>query len=96
MNNCEQLKSNAFAWLNKQIKADRMMKKSFHEEVSNITPSSFKQIHISGLIKVSEITGIPYKRIGWDGNEHCKTNHDEVFFYYKGYKFFQLIDKDKE
>lgn len=94
MSNCEQLKSNAFAWMNKQIKAVKMMRKSFHEKVSNITPPVYNRIQVHGLIELSEITDIPYVREPWEGNKSQNVLYDIIYFTYDGYRFFELLDRE--
>lgn len=94
MSNCEQLKSNAFAWMNKQIKAIKMMRKSFHEGVKNIMPPVYNRIQVRGLAELSAIIEIPYVREPWSGNKYNPVSYDEIYFTYGGYRFFELVDKE--
>lgn len=95
MSNCEQLKSNAFAWMNKQIKAVKMMRKSFHEGVKNIMPPVYNRIQVRGLAELSDIIEISYVREPWEGNKHHPdVLYDEIYFTYDGYRFFELVDKE--
>ena len=94
MSNCEQLKSNAFAWMNKQIKAVKMMRKPFHDKVSNLMPPVYNRIQVRGLAELSDIIEIPYVREPWSGNKHNPVSYDEIYFTYDGYRFFELVDKE--
>ena len=84
----EQLQRNAYAWMNKQIKADKMMRKSFQPNIKNIRPDFRKSIHMAGLALLSEITGIAYKKSPFD------EEYDRISLYYNDYEFFELIDKE--
>lgn len=82
-------KRQAIKWMDRLV--DMMENRTLAEGI-DMAGAHFKEIHISGLIKLAEIIGFPWVRVIWDGNVQCGTNHDEVYFEYRGYKFFQLVD----
>ena len=98
----EQMVKDAWEFVNCQVTASKLQNKRF----TSLLPDDYdqriykiytpKEVHVSGLICLSKLIGIPYIRVDWEGNKQCETNHDEVYFIYKGVKFFQLVDKIKE
>ena len=54
-----------------------------------------RELHIIGVEKVSEILGIECTRTDWKGNKNCDTNWDEVSALYRGYKLFELKNKEE-
>ena len=90
----EQKKQDALAFLNCQVKAQKMMRKTF-ESLGDVSPLGlYKDIHVYNLIHLCDILEVPYIRENWDGNKQCNSNWDIVYFYYKGYKFYSLVDKE--
>lgn len=94
----ERIVDAAYSWLNMQIKANKMRNKrlAISEDVNiyMVSGNSDKEIFIGNLIALTNILGISYYREDWDGNAHCETNHDIVYFYYRNYKFFELVSKE--
>lgn len=98
----EQIVKDAWEFVNCQVTALKLQNKRF----TSLLPDDYdqriyklytpKEVHINALIRLSELIGIPYNRIDWDGNKSCETNNDEVYFIYKGVRFFQLVDKIEE
>lgn len=90
----------AYSWLNKQIKAFKLANSVLpHEQfgyTSGILYTDKHELHIGGVFKIAEIIGADVIREDWDGNEQCKTNHDIVYFWYRGFKIFQLVDKETD
>lgn len=88
----------AVAFLNCQIRAQKLMRKKF----ANLTKAGIRvlgldhrnDIHMSGFINWCKLLGMPYTRADWDGNEQCESNWDIVYFDFKGYRFFELVDKE--
>lgn len=94
----EQLVKDAWEFVNCQVNAIKQRGKKFTSLVGEdigiyVNP---KEVHMHGLIRLSELIGIPYIRVDWSGNKVCEDNYDEVYFIYKGVKFFQLEDKIEE
>ena len=98
----EQMVKDAWEFINCQVTASKLQTKHFTSLWSDnykqciYRISSAKEVHTNALIRLSELTGIPYNRVDWKGNESCETNYDEVYFIYKGVRFFALIDKIEE
>lgn len=98
----EQMVKDAWEFVNCQVAAIKLQNKQFtslwddNYENRIYRLSDNKEVHTNALIRLSELTGIPYNRVDWEGNKSCETNHDEVYFIYKGVKFFALVDKLEE
>lgn len=85
-----------FAWLNKQIKANKTESiRLFDDQIRRSRSSKEIQIY-RGVKLISEITDIPYVEEDWEGNKCCNTNHNIVYLMYKGYKVFELTDKEEK
>ena len=54
-----------------------------------------RELHVVGIEKVSEILGVECTRTDWSGNKNCGTNWDEVSALYRGYKLFELKNKEE-
>ena len=96
----EQIVKDAWEFVNCQVNSIKQRDKKFRslnddEDSIGIYPQD-KNVHMHGLIRLSELTNISYNRISWSGNAACETDYDEVYFIYKGVRFFQLVDKIKE
>ena len=93
----EHQKEIIYNWLNKQIKSVKLARTKLPRELniygSNLMCIYDKEIHIVGVIDIANALGIEYFRENWDGNEIAKRNCDEVWFYYKNFKFFELVEK---
>lgn len=91
----EQMVKDAWEFVNCQVNAIKQRGKKFTSLVGEDIGiyKNDKEVHMHGLIRLSELVSIPYNRTDWSGNETCETNHDEVYFLYKGVRFFQLVDK---
>lgn len=83
---------NAYKWLNMQIKAEKMRRKSF-ESITVADTFHEKAIQITNLEKLAKILDIEINREDWCGNDNYDTNWDYIYFLYHGYKFFELTDK---
>lgn len=98
----EQMVKDAWEFVNCQVTASKLQTKRFTSLLSDdykqriYRISDSKEVHTNALIRLSELTGIPYNRVDWVGNKSCETNYDEVYFIYKGVKFFALVDKLEE
>lgn len=85
---------NAWSWLNSVVKAIKTINKGCGK-IYSLQKIDVFQVH--PLIDWCELLEIPYKRVDWDGNEACESDWDEVYFVYKGIRFFELVSKvDKE
>ena len=91
----EQKKQDALAFLNCQVKAQKMMRKKFASLGGVELISLRDDIQIWNLMQLIEILEMPYIREDWDGNDVCDSDRDIIYFDYKGYRFFQLVDKEK-
>lgn len=89
-----------YTWLNKQIKAYKLQ----HDKVSddgkyaNVFMSGSaigKEIHINGVMTLVKSLEIDPIIVEWDGNTHCESDYLEASFFYRGYKFFQLLTKEE-
>lgn len=100
----EQRKSDAIRFVNTVVKAKKMMLKHYQslEDVNiyGVGLGSYSwvsddatQVQMHGIIKLAKLLGIDTKEVEWSGNEVCQSNHLEVYFIYKGIKFFELMDK---
>ena len=87
-----------YSWLNKQVKAWKLANSELpYEEfgyISGIINTDRKELHIHGTEKLAHIIGAEIIREDWDGNEQCHTNNDFIYFWYRGFKVFQLVDKE--
>lgn len=98
----EQMVKDAWEFVNCQVTASKLQNKRFTSLLGDDYKQCIyriyapKEVHTNALIRLSELTGIPYKRVDWKGNESCETDYDEVYFIYKGVRFFALVDKLEE
>lgn len=85
-----QTKDNAQKFLESQVKALTFMRKT----CGNIRVlTQAEKLQLCGLAKLCELLDIEYIREDWEGNSVCDSNLDIIYFYYAGYKFFELVDK---
>ena len=91
-------KEKAKKYLDNLVKATEYINKTLElsEEKELFILNPRKEHHLNDIPLFSELVDIPYTRVDWDGNEHCQTNHDELYFIYKGVRFFQLADKEEK
>lgn len=91
------LEKDAWEFIKSIVKAQKLMRKQFGT-IENA------HIHLLGLSNRIQITNLEYLckllhfnyvREDWDGNEVCDSDNDIIYFMYKGYKFFELVDKEK-
>ncbi len=94
----KRLYDDAMAFINMQVKAVKMMHKDFKTlQVANIGRlNKPESVQIFNIIKLCEIVNLPFTRRDWEGNATCNSDWDEVYFIYKGIKFFGLEDKEDE
>lgn len=92
-------KKMAYKWLNAQIKSWKLSKRTLPYEIFGTIKGMFsasdRELHISGVQKLSDVLDIPIIREDWDGNAYCHTNHDIIYFWYHGFKFFELVPKPR-
>lgn len=90
-------KNDAFAFLNGLVTAKKLMSKKFTsletEGIHVSIPDPADGIMIRNLEKFCALLEMPYQRVDWDGNEHCRTSWDKIFFVHKGIEFYELVDK---
>lgn len=92
--NLEVMKTEAFAFLDAQVEAQNLIRKTFDN--LDVAPLNTRDtIQIRGIVLLSELTGIYCIREDWDGNKVCDSNWDILHFNYKGYEFFELVDKEE-
>lgn len=93
----EIVKKMAYKWLNSQITAWKLSNKKLPYEtfgtVHGILYTDNRELHIAGVQKIADILDIPVIREEWDGNKVCNTNHDIIYFQYRGFKVFELVPK---
>ena len=85
---------NAYKWLNMQIKAEKMRRKSFEKSIRVSGTFQENVIQIVNLEELAKILDIEINREDWHGNESCNTNWDIIYFWYHNYKFYELADKE--
>ncbi len=100
----EQLIKDAWSFLNIHVKAFKLAQKKF-VDLKNVgiyrlgitgNYDEFPLVHTSNVALLAELTGHTISRIDWSGNEQCNSNYDEIYFYYKGVRFFELAEKEEE
>lgn len=88
-------KNDACAFLNGLVTAQKLIRKKFESLASRkiyvVHPES--AIMMNNLEEWCNLLDQEYGRVDWDGNAHCKTNWDKIFFKYKGFEFYELVDK---
>ena len=88
-----------YAWLNKQIKAWKLSNSNLPESVFGYIRGFCnyeKELQIYGIKNIIDILGsdIEWIREDWNANNIGeKTNYDIIYFWYRGFKIFQLVDK---
>lgn len=82
---------NAWSYLNGAVKGIKTIKKGCGEIKPLNGLDIFQMSHLLDWCKLLEM---PYERVDWAGNVHCESNWDEVFFVYKGIRFFELVEKE--
>lgn len=94
----EQQKKDAWSFLNCQVKAQNLARKRFKsiKRTYNLDVMDKANVLMSGLIQWCKLLDMEYYRVDWEGNEHCKSNWDMVYFDYKGYRFFELLPKGRD
>ena len=90
----EQRRKDAYSLLNNLIKAEKLERKKFKSlgEIEIIGLKS--EIQVWKLIQWCELLEMPYNREDWGGNKSCGSNWDIVYFTYKGFTFFELVEKE--
>lgn len=92
----DQIKIDAYKFLNYQIKANKMLKKRFNSLGDIRTTGISSEIQLGGDISIlCKAIDEEVIREDWNGNKACEANYDIIYFYYRGYKFFELVDKDE-
>lgn len=100
----EQRKSDAIRFVNTIVKAKKMLLKHYQslEDVDiygiglgsyNYVSDDATCVQMRGIFKLAKLLGVDTEEVEWSGNEGCHANYMEVYFVYKGIKFFELIDK---
>lgn len=88
-------KNDACAFLNGLVTAQKLLRKRFEsleaKRIYVVHPGN--TIMISNLAEWCNLLDQEYGRVDWDGNEQCDTNWDKIFFNYKGFEFYELVDK---
>lgn len=89
----------AMRWLDNQIEFRNELRETLDigGRVEAIDIRLEKEIHVVGVRRLAKVLNYPLiKRIWVEGNKQCNSNYAELYIYYKGYKVFELVDKDKE
>lgn len=86
-------------WLTNQISAWKISSKElpyseFGYCVGIVDAERGKEINIYGVQKLAGILDIEVQREDWSGNKTCNSNHDMIWFIFKGFKFWQLTEKE--
>ena len=89
-------RDDAFKFLNTQVKAHNMIKKTYESLPQVHTISVPKSIHVYGLLTLMDVIDLPFVREDWEGNIDCESNWDIVYLMYKGYRFYDLVEKEDE
>jgi len=91
----DQIKIDAYKFLNCQVKAQKLMRKHFNSlPVRSAAEMDKNPTQLFGLKEMCDLIELPYKREDWQGNAHTNVNWDIVYIDYKGYRFFELVDKE--
>ena len=85
--------NDAHAFLNELVKSQKLLNKVYTSLEGVKVLSVNNSIHMTNLAHWCELLDMPYIREDWDGNEHCHSNWDVVYFDFKGIRFFELVDK---
>lgn len=92
----QQKRTDAQKLLNCLVKSQKLMRKEFNS-LSGIKVIGLRDdIQLLSLASWCELLNIQYTRTDWDGNEYCETNWDIIYFWYKGFKFFELVAKEED
>lgn len=88
-------KSDAVKFLDRLVKSYKLRDKKFKslEDLDIKILANRPIIQMSGLEKWCALLNMPYNREDWQGNIHCDTNWDMIWFVYKGVQFFELVEK---
>ena len=85
-------KHEAVAYLDNLVECFSFLQDKATDDIM-VCISSDKEIQICGLANLAISAGIPYITEDWSGNKVMKSKMYEVWFPYKGWKFFELVDK---
>lgn len=88
-------KKDAWKFVNRLAKAQKYFRKTYPSLDGVRTLSFDDKIQITRLAHLCELLDIEYIREDWDGNEMCESNWDIIYFWHKGFKFFELVEKEK-
>lgn len=84
-----------YAWLNKQIKAQKLMSTTiFGEAVRREYPCKKIQVY-RGIKLLADIISAELTECDWNGNDNCDTNYIERSFMYRDYKFYSIGDPEE-
>lgn len=89
------LEEDAWEFIKSVVKAEKIKRKQFGTlENVHIRMLDLKDdVHITNLPYLCKLLNFSYIREDWDGNEHCNSNYDILYFMYKGFKFFELEER---
>ena len=91
----EKRRNDAWSFIRCQVKAQKLMRKSFESLGDVHVLGLHNTIHLhAGVVTLARLTGLDWVREDWEGNDACDSNWDIVYFDYDGYRFFELIFKD--
>lgn len=92
----ENQKDLIFAWLNKQIKANKLNNETlFNRAVVRSNYDDHKIMIFKGVRFIADILDISWIERDWDGNEQTGENWRERLFEYRGYTFYQLASAEE-
>ena len=89
------LEKDAWEFIKGVVKAEKLKRKQFGTlESVHIRMLDLKsEVHITNLPYLCKLLNFAYIREDWEGNEHCNSNYDILYFIYKGFKFFELEER---
>lgn len=97
MNSGEKLTSEeAFEWMDKVVSAWKTLGEYATPDIYIGHPFTSKEIQMVGVANLAISAELPYTIEPWDGNDNVVSDYLEVWFDYKGYRFFELEDNRKE
>lgn len=84
-------KEKVYAWMDKQILVDKILGKPLNpKDPYNVCIAGYTgEIHVYGIDKLCNMLGIQWKV------KHHSDEYDCHYITYKGYRFFGLVNKEK-
>lgn len=84
-----------WAFISCQIRAKRFMCTQFESLDGMRVMRLDTDINVHKMLPILNELDIPYVREDWEGNKSCDSDWDIIYFYHKGYKFWELTEKEE-